>query len=83
MIASEGFDLTLTSCSAPRMLSNRIDAMHVAKEMDDMHGTIQQRQIAMADDAVGTVVYKTSRLENSLPRVSIGPLLRSPRYLLG
>jgi hypothetical protein len=32
--------------------------MHVAEEMDDMLGSGQQRQVALNDDPVKTVIYK-------------------------
>jgi hypothetical protein len=59
MVASEGLHpMLVVLCSLPqRLLGNGVDAVHVAEEIDDVLGTSEQREIALDDDAIETVVY--------------------------
>jgi hypothetical protein len=40
------------------ILGERGDAVRVAEEMDDVLGPRQQREVALNDDAIETLVYK-------------------------
>jgi len=59
MVASEGLHpMLVVLCSLPqRLLGNGVDAVHVAEEIDDVFRTSEQREIALDDDAIETVVY--------------------------
>ena len=59
MVAGESFHplLVFAGPLAQSFLSDGMDSMHVAEEMDDVLGPCQQRQVALDDDAIETVVY--------------------------
>ena len=59
MVASEGLHpmLVVLGSLPQRLLGNGVDAVHVAEEIDDVLGTSEQREIALDDDAIETVVY--------------------------
>src|SRR6266436_3986349 len=58
---------------------DRIQPMHVAEEMHDGFRTGQQRQVALDDDAVETVIYKN---QEALKELREG-LHRSPPQMFG
>jgi hypothetical protein len=68
MVASVGFyPMLVVSCSLPQYrLGNGVDAMHVAKEINDVLRTSEQREIALDDDAIKTVVYKDKQAGKQL-----------------
>src|SRR5437016_3332602 len=68
VVTREGFDpMLVVSRSLPqRLFSNGIDAVHVAEEMDDMLRTSEQGEIALDDDAIKTVVYKSEQAGKQL-----------------
>jgi hypothetical protein len=59
MVTSEGLHpmLVILRSLPQHLLGNGIDAVHVAEEIDDVLGTSEQREIALNDDAIKTVVY--------------------------
>ena len=61
MVAGEGLHPTLILIGpfGQGLLGDGINPMHIAEEMDDVLGPRQQRQVALDDDAVETVVYKS------------------------
>ena len=60
VVASEGFHPLLVVLRSPpqRLLGNRVDLVHVAKEIDDVLRTSEQREIALDDDTIETVLYQ-------------------------
>src|SRR5215469_15937193 len=70
MVASEGFHpmLVVAGSLSQRLLGNGVDAMHVAKEIDDVLRPSEQREIALDDDAIETVVYKTQQAAKQLAK---------------
>ena len=47
-------------------LVSGVDAVHVAEEMDDVLRPRQQREVALNDDAIETVVYKPEQAAKQL-----------------
>ena len=68
MVAGEGLDplLVLTSSLGQGLLGDGINPVDIAQEMDHVFGARQQRQIALDDDAVETVVYKSQQAAQQL-----------------
>src|SRR5438876_2352863 len=70
--------LVLLRSLAQGLFRDRVDAVNVPEEMDDVRLPRQQRQIALNDDAIETAVYKdeqaAKQLVNGLHRSS--PLMR-------
>src|SRR5437016_5636890 len=63
VVAREGFHpmLVVFGSLPQRLLSNGIDAVHIAEEMDDMLRTREQGEIDLDDDAIEKVVYKNKK----------------------
>jgi hypothetical protein len=68
MVASESFHpmLVVLGSLPQRLLGNGVDAVHVAEEIDDVLGTSEQREIALDDDAIETVVYQNEQAAKQL-----------------
>jgi hypothetical protein len=68
MVARERLDplLVLVRARAQGLFRNRVDAVDVPKEMDDVRLARQQRQVALNDDAIETVVYKREQAAEQL-----------------
>ena len=68
MVASEGFyPMLVVLRSLPqRLLGNGVDAVHVAKEIDDVRRTSEQGEIALDDDAIKAVVYQDKQAGKQL-----------------
>jgi len=81
VVAREGFHplLILVGPLGQNLLGDGINPMHVAEEIDDVLRPRQQRQVALNDDAVETVVYKSQQAAKQLGegfhRFSPGSLL--------
>jgi hypothetical protein len=60
--------------------SDGIDALDIAEEMDDVLFSDQERQIALNDDAMETVIYKSQQAGEQLVEGFHRP---TPRELLG
>jgi hypothetical protein len=68
MVASEGFHpmLVVLRSLPQRLLGNGVDAVHVAKEINDVRRTSEQREITLDDDAIKAVVYKDQQAGQQL-----------------
>ena len=68
MVAGERFHplLVFAGPLAQGFLGDGVHPVHVAEEMDDVLGPCQQRQVALDDDAVETVVYKSQQAAKQL-----------------
>jgi len=68
MVASVGFHpMLVVLCSLPQhRLGNGVGAVHVAEEIHDVFRTGEQREIALNDDAIETVVYKNQQAGEQL-----------------
>jgi len=70
MVASEGLHpmLVVAGSLPQRLLGNGVDAVYVAKEIDDVLGASEQREIALDDDAIETVVHQTQQAGKQLAK---------------
>lgn len=68
MVAREGFHPLLVVDGPLRQgwLRDRVDPVQVTKEIDDVLGTRQQRQVPLDDDPVETVVYQSQQAAKQL-----------------
>jgi hypothetical protein len=68
VLLSEGFDpqLVLLRALSQGLFGNRVDAVHVPEEMDNVFLARQQRQLPLNDDAIKTVIYKDQQAAEQL-----------------
>src|SRR5206468_4998912 len=60
--------LVLLGALGQRLFSDRVDLVHIAEEMDDVLRSRQQREIALDDDAIETVIYQGEQAAKQLAK---------------
>src|SRR6185437_214172 len=68
MIPGESFDPPFVFDGAPgqSLLGDWIEPLHIAEEMDNVLRACQQRQVALNDNAIETVIYKSQQAAKQL-----------------